>query len=98
MIAAIVCPAREIALESFLKARERLEHTKAVAVVASEKYHDLLLADDDDFDPRNWEYESARAYNFEQAERDMYRAWDHYTNELRKFALEEAYARKVGVI
>ena len=98
MIIAIVNSGSELALASFLKARERLEETKAGAIVASEKYHDLLLQDDDEIDPRNWEQESVRAYDLEQAERVMHRLWAHYVNELRKYALEESYARKIGVL
>jgi hypothetical protein len=76
----------ELALNSYLRARERLEQIKAVAVVASEKYHDLFLQDDPD------------SYELSDAEFDMNHAWDCYTNELRKFSLEESYARKIGVI
>jgi hypothetical protein len=77
---------RELALNSYLRARERLEEIKAIAVIASEKYHDLFLQDDPD------------PYELSDAEFDMNHAWDCYTNELRKFSLEESYARKIGII
>lgn len=83
---AVVVSAHELALQSFLKARERLELVKSIAVVATEKYHDLFLPDESD------------PYDLADAEYDMNRAWEYYTNELRKFALEETYARKIGVI
>jgi len=83
---AVVVSAHELALQSFLKARERLELIKSIAVVASEKYHDLFLMDECD------------PYELAESEFDMNLAWEFYTNELRKFALEETYARKIGVI
>jgi hypothetical protein len=78
--------AREVALNSYLKSRERMEQVKSLAVVASEKFHDLFLMDDGD------------PYELAEAEAEMNHLWDCFTNEVRKVALEERYARKIGVI
>jgi hypothetical protein len=63
-----------------------MEHVKSLAVVSSEKYHDLFLQDDPD------------PYELADAESEMTHLWDCYTNEVRKVALEESYARKIGII
>lgn len=82
---AIVSP-RELALNSFLRARERMEEVKSMAVIASETYHNIFLNDEPD------------PYDLADAEAIMNYLWACYTNEVRKVTLEESYARKIGVI